>query len=298
VVELSGDGPVPAKDFLNAFTPLTLPFAIGDTNIQKIIDTTIISKAVFTQFIPDSAFEKFINPEVTDLQVNPIGSIHKEEEQYLLAAIKQKRKLTVVAFLLNKKRKYLAALQLYANRNGDGYMHTVSINKEPTFTIGREKYTNNNTSLLYTRNGYAYNDASGAFIKVVDDSNEGKQKTDAIINPIDTLQRKNKYSGDYAQDKKNFISVRDGRNANNYTFFMHFEKDDGDCTGELKGEMTMHEEDKALYQQSGDPCEIDFTFADNEIIVKERGNCGNHRGIKCYFDDTYPKRKIKKPKKL
>jgi hypothetical protein len=59
----------------------------------------------------------------------------------------------------------------------------------------------------------------------------------------------------------------------------------------------MHGDGKALYQESGDPCEIDFVFEDNEIKVKERGNCGNHRGIKCYFDDTYPKKKEKKPKK-
>jgi len=45
----------------------------------------------------------------------------------------------------------------------------------------------------------------------------------------------------------------------------------------------MHDATHAYYQQSGDPCEIDFTFKTNAIIVKERGNCGNHRGIQCFF---------------
>jgi len=295
---LSGESPVDAKYFMAAFPTLSLPYTAADTNIQKIADTTFISKTVFTQFIPDSAFEKFINPAAKTLAIHPVGSIIKEEEQYLLATITQNKKIILVAFVFDKKKKYQAALQLLANRNGDGYLHSVNINREPTFTISREKGTDNNTSLQYTRTGYAYNNGSDMFIKVVDDSNEGsKGKPESIINPIDTLPRKNKFSADYGADKKNFISVRDGKNAGTYTFFMHFEKDDGDCTGELKGDMKVHDENKALYQLNGDPCEIDFTFEDGEVTVKERGNCGNHRGIKCYFDDTWEKKKVKKPKK-
>lgn len=297
VASLSGDEPVDAKVFMNAFPLLDLPYAAADTNVQKKGDTTLISRAVFTQFIPDSALQKFLSADSASLEIRPAGRIEKEDEKYLLANLTQKKTTTLVAFVLDKKRKYLAALQLLSNRNNDDYRHSVLINREPTFTISREKASDNNTVSQYTRNGYAYNNGSGMFIKVVDDSNEGKKKSDGIINPIDTLPRKNKYSADYTEDKKNFISVRDGKNATTYDFFMHFEKDDGNCTGELKGEMTVHSDGKALYQESGDPCEIDFTFEDNEIKIKERGNCGNHRGIKCYFDDTYTKKKEKKPKK-
>jgi hypothetical protein len=101
-------------------------------------------------------------------------------------------------------------------------------------------------------------------------------------------------SGNYAKDKQNFISVRDGSNANKYLFFVHFERDNN-CTGELKGEMTLRDATHGYYQQSGDPCVIDFTFTSKNITVKERGNCGNHRGIKCFFDDTYKKKKESKP---
>ena len=54
---------------------------------------------------------------------------------------------------------------------------------------------------------------------------------------------------------------------------------------------------KAIYKESGDPCVIDFVFRDNEVEVKEQGSCGNHRGIKCFFDDTYRKKKEPKPVK-
>lgn len=296
--DLGGTAPVKIKDFLAAFPAMDLPATIADSNIKKIADTTVISREVFTQFIPDSALQKFVNPEVKNLVIHPAGSIIKEEEQYLLTTLTQNKKITLVAFVLDKKKKYQAALQLFVNRFNDDYTHSVNINREPTFTINREKPGGKNEEPLFTHNGYAYNNGSNSFIKVVEESNEGaRAKAMGIINPIDTLAKKNKFSGDYAEDSKNFISVRDGRNPNNYSFFMHFEKDDGDCTGELKGEMNMHGANQALYQQSGDPCEIDFTFEDGEIKVKERGNCGNHRGIKCYFDDTYPKKKAKKAKK-
>jgi hypothetical protein len=294
---LSGDEPVDAKVFLDAFPLLTQSFTAADTNVQKKADTTVISRAVFTQFIPDSALQKFLGKDSAALQIKPVGRIENENEKYLLATFTQKRATILIAFVLDKKKKYQASLQLLSNRNDDDYRHSVVINREPTFTLSREKSSDNNTVLQYTRNGYAYNNSSATFIKVVDDSNEGKKKNDAIINPIDTLSRKSKFSGDYVVDKKNFISVRDGKNATTYDFFMHFEKDDGNCVGELKGEMSMHGDGKALYQESGDPCEIDFVFEDNEVKVKERGNCGNHRGIKCYFDDTYAKKKEKKPKK-
>ena len=297
IAPLSGDEPVSAKEFMNAFPVLTLPYTVADTNIQKIADSTVISRAVFTQFIPESSLQVFLNPDATTLEINPVGRIEKEDEKYLLATITQGKKIILITVVLDKKKKYLAALQLFVNRNNDGYTHSVTINREPTFTISRERSTDNNTVQQYTHTGYAYNNGSGTFIKVVDDSNEGKKKNDAIINPIDTLPRKKKYSGDYAGDKKNFISVRDGKNATTYDFFMHFEKNDGDCIGELKGEMTMRDETKAYFHENGGPCVIDFTFDDNEITIKEQGNCGNHRGIKCYFDDTYHKKRISKPKK-
>jgi hypothetical protein len=293
---LDGDGPVDVKDFVNAFPPLTLPFYAADTNVRKVADTITISQAVFTQFIPDSALQKFVDKQAGPVNIHPVGRIEREEEKYLVATFNQKKKTNLVAFILNKKMKYMAALQLVTNRHPDEYIHSVQINREPTFTISREKAIQQN-DLRYTRSGYAYNSSAGTFIKVVDDTNEDQKKIDVVINPIDTLPRKNKYSGDYVEDKKNYISIRDGKNGSNYLFFIHFEKDDGNCTGELKGEMTMHDATKGYYQESGDPCVIDFSFEDNTITLKEQGNCGNHRGIKCYFDDTFRKKKESKPKK-
>ncbi|MBP0569175.1 hypothetical protein J8H89_08415, partial [Campylobacter jejuni] len=91
----------------------------------------------------------------------------------------------------------------------------------------------------------------GIFMVVINDSNEDPKKT-AVINPIDTLPRKNRFSGDYVQDKKNFVSVRDGKNQHTYLFFIHFEKDGGSCTGELKGQLNMKTPGTAQFSANGD----------------------------------------------
>ncbi len=151
--------------------------------------------------------------------------------------------------------------------------------------------------LQYTRTGWAYNGSNG-FMQVVNETNEDAKRNNTIINPIDTLPRKNKFSGNYVQDNKNFISIRDGKNANTYFFFIHFEKNNGTCIGELKGELQMKTANKAIYSDNGDPCVVDFTFNGNQVDVKEQGSCGNHRDIKCFFDDSFTRKKeaVKKKK--
>ena len=123
-----------------------------------------------------------------------------------------------------------------------------------------------------------------------------KPEQKAILNPIDTLPTLNSLSGDYARDKKNFISLRDFGNANKYQFFLHFEKKEGTCVGELKGLLNFNK-NQATYSEKGDPCTILFTITGNVIKIKEDGNCGNHRNMTCYFNDSYDKKRKTKSKK-
>jgi hypothetical protein len=75
-----------------------------------------------------------------------------------------------------------------------------------------------------------------------------------------------------------------------------FGANEGACVGELKGVFTMKDANNAQYRFNGDPCVIDFNFEDNQVSLKEQGNCGNHRGIKCYFDDSFTRKKEPKHK--
>ncbi len=290
---LSGDAPVEVEDFIEAFPDIKLPKTFYDTSLHRLGDTATISRAVFIQFIPDSALGSVAGTN-SKIAIQPVGKIKSDEELYLLAKFNENKKASLVAFVLDNNNKFLATKELVTNKANDGYSHFVSINREPTFSIAREKFTKDN-QLFYTRTGYAYNKDAG-FMVVVNDSNEDIKKQDSIINPIDTFTKANKYSGDYIKDKKNFISLRDGKNANTYMFFVHFEKNKGECVGELKGEMVMKDENTAQYTAGGDPCVINFKFSGSQIQMKEEGTCGNYRGIKCFFEDRFNKKKDPKPK--
>jgi hypothetical protein len=119
-----------------------------------------------------------------------------------------------------------------------------------------------------------------------------------VINPIDTLSRKRKYTGDYLKDKKNYISVRDSKYPNQLMFFIHMKSDDNDCDGELKGEMLVTSSTTAIYRQGGDPCVMSFSFSSNTVTVKEDEGCGSHRGLNCSFNGRYSLKKESNSKKI
>jgi hypothetical protein len=293
-IDLSGEAPVKMNDFLSVFPKVSLPFTLADTNVHKLADTTNIGYKAFTQLFPDSALTGII-PSVRKSVIHPIGKFEKESENYLLILVTIGKKSShLVVLVTDKKNNYLAAKELLNTATTDDYTHSVSINREPTFLISKEKYEKDN-QLAFSRAGWVYT-SGGYFMVVINDSNEDTRK-DNIINPIDSLPRKFSYSGDYVQDKKNYISIRDGKKNNTYLFFIHFEKNEGTCTGELKGEMKMKSANVAQFTQNGDPCIIDFNFEDRSITLKEQGSCGNHRGIKCFFNDTFIKKREPKGSK-
>lgn len=294
-IDLSGKTTVKEKDFLAAFKPMNLPISVADTNIDAKADTVVIGKEVFLQFYPDSAFSNIIG-KTKIYTIHPIGLIDKEKEKYLLFIIKEnKKRKRLVVLVANEKNQFLASKELLNNFEGTEYHRSLSINKEPTFLISREKMGKAN-DILFTRAGWVYNDA-GFFMVVINDSNEDPAKT-AVINPLDTLPKLNKFSGDYIKDKNNYVSVRDGKDQNTYLFFILFEKSNGACKGELKGEFKLIKPAEGLYSKNGDPCLIDFTFNSNQLKIKEQGSCGNHRGIKCFFDDRYTKKREPRKKKV
>jgi hypothetical protein len=285
--------PVTAEDFLKLYKTLTLSTNISDSGLAKFGDTSTISPAVFTTFIPDSAVQNALSENVSKYIIHPAGIIHFKTTDYLVTKFTSGKIIKLVVFVLDDKHQYKNSLLLLNTQNNDDYTHSISITNEPTFIIKKEKINKDN-KILYSRNGYAFNESSNLFTIVMNDTNE--EKTGDIINPIDTLAALNKFSGDYITDKRNFISVRDGKNEHTYIFFIHFEKNKAACVGELKGEMSLVNETNAVYQESGDPCVINFKFTGSSVKVKEEGNCGNYRGINCPFDFTFKKKKLNKTK--
>ncbi len=290
---LAGDAPVKVNDFIAAFQPLALPLTILDTSINTYADTVNISPKVLAQFVPDSIFKQFVHLDAK-FAIHPSGRIEKETENYLLLNISQKKKAQIVLLVFDKKNKFLGAKSMLTNDKADGYFYSLSINKEPTFTISKEWINPQTKQLQFSRVGWVYNTA-GIFMVVVNDTNEDPTKVDLILNPIDTFPKKNPLSGEYETNKRNFITIRDGKDSKHYLFFIHFEKKEGKCIGELKGTLELNSPTTGIYNQGGDPCIIDFSFENNQVKLKEKGSCGNRRGMECFFNDSFTKKKVAAP---
>jgi hypothetical protein len=141
---------------------------------------------------------------------------------------------------------------------------------------------------------YEYDAATKQFSLILTDPLN--KKAGDVINPIDTLPRKHKFAGDYVRDKKNFISVRDGRYPNQLLVFVHVDKNQGECTGELKGDLLLTSATTAIYRQGGDPCVMSFRFSSSSVTISEDEGCGSHRGLDCSFNGSFTKKKAAKPK--
>ena len=148
-------------------------------------------------------------------------------------------------------------------------------------------------SLSEGKDAYVLNAEAGNFMLIMTDALN--DKVTELINPIDTLPRKNKVSADYTNGKMNLVSVRDGRKNDRISFFIHFEKNNGECSGELKGEALLKSPTTAEYREAGDPCVLKFIFSSASVRLKEEEGCGSRRGLKCAFDGSFTRKKYVKP---
>jgi len=289
---MKGDETVDATDFISFFDEMALPLTLSDSVfLKKPGDSTLIESAVYNQFIPDSIFKTFGKNK---LKFHAIGKFrNQEEETYLIfrAVATGKQQVYVAAF--NKENKFSAAMPAISMAGKAG-TEKISVDKKFTFT--HTTYSKAPDGSSGTVNEvYAYNTA-GFFMMILTDGVPAG--TDLpIIDPNDTLTRKSRYAGNYAKDKRNLLSIRDGVTTQQLRFFIHIEtKQDRFCDGEIKGEAIMIGPDSASYTGNGDPCILGFKFKANSIRITET-NCGNHRGLECSFDGTFSRQKVaSKPK--
>lgn len=294
--DLSGNTPIKINDFNKVFKDAELPIAISDTSLNRLTDTLIIYRKALAQFVPDSVIDLFISPSNKQKAViHPLVRIEQENEYYLLLNIKEAKKNDIVAIVFNKKNKYLdyqSITEFIDGTHSNKYGKTLNINREPSFLV-EENIISDQGVATYEKKGWAYSDSN--FRLIYFDSNKTPENA-IVINPIDTISSNNSFSGNYGRDPKNFIALRDNGAPNKYQFFVHFEKKNGTCIGELKGLLNFNK-NTATYTEKGDACIVHFSITGNNISIKEDGNCGNHRGMKCYFNDKFDKiRKSKKKK--
>ena len=290
---LSGDDPIEITDFIDFFPNKDVPYQFGDSSLsKKETDSLLIGANVFAQFIPDSFMYKISGKEVKP-KISPIGKVTGPDgENYLFTKAVAGDKRAVFVFAFDKKDQFLDGIQLLRVGQYPGAQQLALIDKTCSIikTVTRK---NADGSVSDGKDVYGLDKGTGKFMLIMTDALD--DRATELVNPIDTVSRRNKYAGDYSTGKLNLVSIRDGRKSDRLSFFVHFDKNNGACTGDLKGEAIIKSGAVAEYREGGDPCVLRFTFTSSSVTVKELEGCGSHRGLRCSFDGTFSRKKEPKP---
>jgi hypothetical protein len=286
---LSGEEPVEVGDFIEFFPQRSLPYSFSDTIFQKKEkDSLLISYKIFTQFVPDSVLSKVFGKNIKP-KIYPMGRIEiPKGETYLFVKTISGYKRAAFIISFDKKQKFIAAMPALLF---DQYVSTTQ-----SFVLD-SRYVLTKTLLRKNADGstsegkdvYVLNADANNFMLIMTDPLD--DRLTEIINPIDTLSHKNKLSADYIAGKMNLVSIRDSRKNDHIIFFIHFEKNNGECSGELKGEAILKSSSIAEYRANGDPCVLSLNFTSSSVTLKEEEGCGSHRGLRCLFDGNFQRKK-------
>lgn len=292
-ISLSGEDPVEISDFIEFFQPVNPPVQFSDSSLaKKEKDSLLISYKVFTQFVPDSVLRKVYAKGVKP-KIYALGkTVVPKAEQYLFVKTMSADKKAYFLLAFDEKEQFIAGMPLLRPDKQSSTSQSATLDRKYTVTQTMAR-KNRDGTVSEGKEVYVLNVPARNFMLIMTEALE--DKLTELINPIDTLPRKHKWSADYANGKMNLVSVRDGRKNDRITFFIHFEKENGACIGELKGEAMIKSANTAEYRQEGDPCRLKFIFSANAVTLKEQEGCGSRRGLNCSFDGSFARKKYVKP---
>jgi hypothetical protein len=284
---LTGNDPVDVSDFIEFFQPVQLTYQLSDSILKrKEKDSALISYTVFTQFVPDSILSKVFGKGEKP-KIYSLGRV-RGAETYLFVKAAGNDKKAVFILCFDKKKQFMTGMTALRPDNDVSTIQSVMMDKKYTITKTVVQKKPDGT-FGEGKDVYVLNAEARSFTLIMTDALN--DKVTELINPIDTLPRKGKFSADYSNGKMNLVSVRDGRKADRISFFIHFEKNNGECTGELKGEAMLRAPGTAEYRQDGDPCVLKFIFSKSSVALKEEEGCGSRRGLQCSFDGSFARKK-------
>ena len=285
-IKTQANDDISLAEFVGFFPSASFPYTISDSLLnKKENDSLKISLVAFKSFIPDSVFSKYFGAKSKAKLFTLAKGEDSDKNIFLFIKSVAAGKKGYV-FCFTKKMLYINSKLIAETDKDPDYRRYCEVNKSMNFKIVEEKKAGDHFD---TKEDNFFLDNSGQFRTAVIISNKDLSN-EVPVNPIDTLPRKNKYSADYAQDKKNIVSVRDGATPKDCLFFIHFSKQNGGCTGELKGKAEFVSASKAVYTDKSGPCRIEFIFSNNNVSIREEG-CGSYRGITCFFEGKYLKKK-------
>jgi hypothetical protein len=290
---ITGDDITAVKELIEFFPQPVGSLQYNDSILKrKENDSLAISYKTFSKFVPDSILAKVFGKGLKPKSF-PLGRMQDNNKtNYLLMKTVANETRNIILYCFNKDENLIAAINLLKPDQSPSTTQSVTIDRN--FNIAKSIVRKNaDGSMADGKDVFILNEEARGFMLILTEQLDDKLAE--LVNPIDTLPRKQKFSADYGSGKNNLVSIRDGSKPDRFIFFIHFEKSNGDCNGELKGEATLSGKNTAVYRLGGDPCVMQFTFSATAVTLKEMEGCAAHRGLRCSFDGSFAKKKPVKP---
>ncbi len=276
--------------FASAFTIATLPYQLSDT---ALLHTTSVKAIPVAGVLPDSLIHLSKDKSQTRKFYPLAKASQKEKETYYVVKIVSNGKPSALLLVFNNKAEFLASYPFLLPDNDPATIQISSLDKN--FTVTKAVTLRNGTDVVGEgKEVVSYDAAAKNFSLILSDALNDKPAE--LVNPIDTFSRKNALAGDYYLNKKNLVSVRDGRTPGQVLVFIHTENESGDCSGHLKGEFIVTSSTSAAYRQGGDPCVLNLLFKANTVTMSEEKGCGNYRDLDCPLAGTFTRKKVQSVK--
>lgn len=277
------------KKFSELFPSEQTSYHLSDADLLSNRDTTVIRSTEFEKFISDSVKKK-LSGKPGKIKFIALAKVKapKNTSYFIIKAISGSKRVALLLPFTNDQFDVVFPFLIPDNDATTTQLSSIDKSNAIIKAVSQRKRSGD---VAEGKEVYQYVPEAKQFTLLLTNP---LNYTAEVINPIDTLPRKHKLSGNYGKDKKNFISVRDGRSPNELLFFIHIEK--GDCSGEIKASLLLTSSTRAVYRQGGDPCQLNFQFGTNSVSVKEEGGCGSRRGLDCSFNGVYKRKKETKSK--
>lgn len=283
----SGKDSFTFEDFRQLFTQAKLPYKLApETLKEKVADSATISPELLKQFLTDT-LGKSDFPEGTNVRFYPVAAIDGAAVNYFVVKAVGKSATTAYVCFIDKKGHYLNRLP--AGKVVDGKdQHYFSIDNRQVIKVTNEKELS--PGHVATREDFFGVSDDGTTTLIMTNTS-GEATAGQIFNPIDTLAAKHKLSGDYLSGESSIVSIRDGDDPKSFLFFISFSKEKTGCKGELSGTGHFTGTNKGEYKDKETDCGIAFQFASGRVSIREIGGCGAYRGVRCFFEGSYSKKK-------
>lgn len=269
-------------DFRGFFPEPGLPYRINADSLRKMPDSVALKARVLKQFLPDTLAKGVFKAA--------------DKPKYFAKAFLQYYDFQF--FIVEGDIKGAAAAWLCVYDKRDTFLTRHLIARTGAKTLGTVFDSRYNIRILTesrpgggqtaTREDVYSANPDGSLALVLTNSNEPTNPT--LYNPIDTLPRKHKFSGNFAAGEMNLISIRDGETPKEFQFYIHFSRNNGACTGELDGVGRFTGANTGQFRDKNSSCIIEFKFSPNRVTISETG-CGAYRGITCMFEGSYNRKR-------